>query len=323
MLRNKGQLLLGAAMAALLIGSAPKAEATTGSIRIAVAANFNDALNDLITAWSVFEAGNGNTYTATAYAGATGTLVKQITSSSVSFYDLFFAADTTTPNALFNSSTTFISGPPFTYAQGGLVLWSGPHNSVDITASGLPYPLTTNLVIADPSSAPYGLAAATVLNDAPWSLGLPTSTSAGYPVGFVNLGGNIGSVYSTLLTTNTYAYGFVAKSQVCRAATTAPYTAAWNVYSTPPNSGTVYAYEYYPEGGGSSAPNLPSPVPTSDAHGHHTFQAILQSAIQVKGTGSSAALQSFLAYLDGDSTFPDQPATDIIKSYCYRWALGQ
>ncbi|BBU64312.1 molybdate ABC transporter substrate-binding protein (plasmid) [Methylosinus sp. C49] len=310
-------LLRTTATAAVLIGTMIPARA---SITIAVAANFTLPLQDLLASWGSLEG-----YTGTFFSGATATLEQQIISNTATHYDLFLAANTAAPNDLYSNYSTRVINPPFNYAEGGLVLWSGPSKSVNIT-SGLPYPVTTDLLIAGPSTAPYGFAAYTLLNDSPWSAGFTTSTgpfpgSGNATQGHVYLGGNIGSTYNNLLNnTSNKDYGFIAKSDVCLAATTAPYTASWNTYVT----GAVYAYEYYAEGGGSSDANYPATGAstwTTDAAGSHPFGHILQGAIRVNGPAPSAEIESFISFLNG-TTYPGV-ALSIIKKYCYRWAIGQ
>ncbi|WP_020175954.1 hypothetical protein [Methyloferula stellata] len=305
------KLLLGGTAALSLAGFALPVLADDGAIRIAVAVPFADTLNDIIGSWHDWvSTHDGLNYTATAYTNANSVLFNQIISSSTSFYDLFFAVDTATPNNLFYNYTTYVSTPPFNYAIDGLALSS---RSINVSASGLPYPLTGHLFIENPAVNPYGLAAYTLLNDTPWSAGFTTVAGPFAPNG-ANATQN--DVYTFL--TLSQEFTLQPKSRICRASSTAPYTAAWETTLIP-----RYVYEYYAEGGGSSDPNVPATVPTSDANGSHPFPNIVQAAIQINGTGSSAALQSFLNYLKGRTTYPNKPARDIIKSYCYRWAIGQ
>lgn len=314
------KLLCTTATAAVLIGTMIPARA---DIKVAVAANFADTVGALLAEWAALE--SSNFYTGIYTSGATATLFAQIVTSG-SDYDIFFAANTASAYALYNKYPAHVvpNNPPFNYAEGGLVLWSGPAKQINVT-SGLPYPVTTDLLIATPSSAPYGLAALQLLNDSPWTLGLISTTTATtpplWPQGHVFTGGNIGSTYDNLLNnTSNKDYGFVAKSQVALAVTTAPYTASWNTYTT----GAVYAYEYYAEGGGSSDASYPASTSTSwtsDAAGSHPFDHIIQAAVRVKGSAPDAEIESFISFVQG-YTHPGV-ALRIIKHYGYRWAIGQ
>jgi molybdate transport system substrate-binding protein len=213
-------LAVGASAALSVIG-APAAHA---QFTIGVAANFFTPLTSatvgIINDFANYYGLDANSFV--VQSDSTGNLKTCILTAStatnyttncpVGHYDLFLSADTATPHAV-STLGMIISGvtqSPFYYATGSLELYG---KNTDISG-GLPSPLTVALVIADPSKAPYGFAAMTVLNTSPWSLGL--SSTSTYPQGFVNTRANISLTYAALSGSSpTFAYGFVNKSAIC------------------------------------------------------------------------------------------------------------
>lgn len=307
MLTRKLKTLALAASTIALLSSG--AHATT-YINIATAANFTNTLSDIWTDFHNYYLTNYSIdYGYTVTSGPTATLESDIINGSPQF-DFFFAADQAAPQDLYTNYNSLVVGSPFEYAEGSAVLWSGPYNSVNIT-SGLPSTLNTNLLIAAPNAAPYGYAAMQILNDPPWSLGLTTGSS--YPVGYVYTASSIGATYTALSTTSTYAYGFVAKSQVCR--TNSSGTPQWNSYS----AGTTYAYEYYAEGSGSSSATPPNPIPSGSQPYDHIVQYAIEIANSSRTSAQNQELTDFINWLNG--TTSGSTAHSVILSYCYRWAL--
>ncbi|WP_400766448.1 molybdate ABC transporter substrate-binding protein [Methylosinus sporium] len=300
------RLIVGGVSAVALMATTLSAQATT-YINIASAANFSATLADI---WNDFHAyyltNYGLDYGYTVTTGPTATLKADIIAGSPQF-DFFFSADQATPVDLYNNHRSLVDASPFEYAEGSLVLWSGPLNTVNISG-GLPSPLTTNFVIAAPNAAPYGYAAMQVLNDAPWSLGLTTSTT--YPSGYVYTATSIGNTYNAVLA-GTYPYGFVAKSQVCRTVSGTP---TWNSYSS-----TTYAREYYAEGTSSSNAVPPNPISSGSQPYDHITQYAIQIANSSRTTAQSTELTNFVNWLNGST--PGSTAHSVILSYCYRWAL--
>jgi molybdate transport system substrate-binding protein len=178
------QLMLGAASAAIFMSSLSAAHADDAAtkqranINLAVASNFygvppsNSAITDLINA---FEMANPGYRVTVVDNGATATLESHIISGNSLKVDLFLAADTATPLDLltnhfklvtpYNSSFT----PPLytsNYATGVLALLSNTPG-VDLSCAtgtcGYNPNVYSTVAIADPSLAPYGVAAQTVL----------------------------------------------------------------------------------------------------------------------------------------------------------------
>jgi molybdate transport system substrate-binding protein len=166
------------------------AEETT----IAVAANFNFAMEELVTA---FEAESGHTVNV-AY-GSSGRLYAQIVNGAP--YQLFFSADQEKPEALVKEGLAEESNR-FTYATGTLLLW-WLESDKDIKEA-LDNRSLERIAIANPRLAPYGQAAMQVLE----SLGLDEP----YESRLV-MGENVSQVYQFVATGNVDA-GFIALSQI-------------------------------------------------------------------------------------------------------------
>jgi ABC-type molybdate transport system substrate-binding protein len=177
--------MLGVMAAAIVISSSLASHADQmGSgrktnINLAVASNFygvppsNSAITDIINA---FEEVNPN-YTVTVVDnGATSTLESHIINGNQLRVDLFLAADTETPLDLLTNHFDLVTPynnsfrPPlytFNYAQGVLALLSNTPG-VDVTCDtggtcGYNLSVYKTVAIADPSLAPYGVAAQSVL----------------------------------------------------------------------------------------------------------------------------------------------------------------
>lgn len=268
-------LILGVTAASSLMFS--PAYATT-TIKIGVAANFSATLNAIIASFQNYYNGSGYTFVVTVDS-TTNLKNAIIAGGATGPYDLFLSADFAAPQDLFANHASLVVGSPFKYAVGSLELYSGPVNTVNISA-GLPSPLATNIVIADPTKAPYGKAASQVLASSPWSI-------TTIPSGFVFTRPNINSTYSAVQG-GTYAYGFVAKSAICQ------YYSGSEHYV----AGT-YHHEYL----------------YNDAA--HPYSQILQYGIQIalsRTAAQNTELSNFINFLTGVGT---TLGTAIIQKYCY------
>jgi molybdate transport system substrate-binding protein len=161
---------------------------------IAVAANFNFAMEELITA---FETQSGHKVNV-AY-GSSGRLYAQIVNGAP--YQLFFSADQEKPQALVKEGLAEESSR-YTYAVGTLLLWwlESDKDIYEVLNNGS----LERIAIANPRVAPYGKAAIQVLE----SLGLDEQ----YENRLV-LGENVSQVYQFTATGNSQA-GFIALSQI-------------------------------------------------------------------------------------------------------------
>ena len=125
-------------------------------VRIAVAANFTDA-NRIIV--KMFEKQSGHK-TKVSY-GSTGKLYSQIEHGAP--FELFLAADTKRPVKAEKEGLA-IPGSHFVYAKGKLVLWSLKPNLFKEGESYLKDGKFKHIAMANPKTAPYGLAAEQVMN---------------------------------------------------------------------------------------------------------------------------------------------------------------
>jgi molybdate transport system substrate-binding protein len=178
---------------------------------------------------------------------------------------------------------------PFFYATGSLELYSP---TVDISA-GLPSTLTTPVVIALPSAAPYGLAAMTVVNTYNYSaLGGPLTTTSSYPVAsLVYTEPNIGVTYESI-TDGFFQYGFIHKSAICKNINGAG--------ETFPGGGYHHEYVY------------------SDTS--HPYSQIVQNGLPIElgqSSGKKGQIVNFIAYLHGTGGSGSLNALSIIDTYCY------
>ncbi|WP_044871819.1 molybdate ABC transporter substrate-binding protein [Pseudomonas sp. LFM046] len=141
-----------AALAALFtLGSASAAE-----VQVAVAANFTAPIQAIA---KDFEKDTGHKLVA-AY-GATGQFYTQIKNGAP--FEVFLSADDTTPAKLEQEGDS-VPGSRFTYAIGTLVLWSPQAGYVDAKGDVLKAGQYKHLSIANPKTAPYGVAATQVLD---------------------------------------------------------------------------------------------------------------------------------------------------------------
>jgi len=194
--------------AALTMIYAPAQAAST--IKVAVAASFAKAASDIIGSFQAYYFANyGLTYNV-AFTIDTAQQIQAdiIAGGTTGPYDLFLSSSVKEPRQLANQHASLVSGSLFHYARDRLDLYS---LTTDVTG-GLPSPLTTDFVIPDPTQDLYGAAAAQILAGPPWNI--PT---ASIPTGHVFTRPDAGSTLSAIKT-KTYAYGFVAKSQICRSA---------------------------------------------------------------------------------------------------------
>ena len=139
--------------AAVLLAFAPLAQAD--EVAVAVAANFTAPMQKIA---AEFEKDTG--HKAVLSFGATGKFYAQITNGAP--FEVLLSADDETPAKL-EKEQTGVAGSRFTYAIGKLVLWSAKPGYVDSKGEVLKKGDFARLSIANPKTAPYGLAATQVL----------------------------------------------------------------------------------------------------------------------------------------------------------------
>ena len=289
--RNTKHFVQGGLAAALLAASSCGAHAT--NINLAVASNFyisgvagNSPIADLIAAYQ--NANPGNTVTV-VQNGATGTLESQITGGNSLGVDLFLAADTAHPQDLVTNFPSLVVGSAFNYAIGTLVFWSNTPN-VNVTCSsggscGYDSSIYLNVAIANPSTAPYGVAANTLLTGR-YGLQSPLSTNP-----LVSEFSNIDTTFAAVKN-QTVTVGFVALSQICQAASY-------------PTSGSALVYP---------------PTDTSVSPVVFNYNPIVQAGIRIahtRTTDQNTELDAFVAYLTDHTTSPPSQMITTLTNYCY------
>ncbi|MBK1613604.1 molybdate ABC transporter substrate-binding protein [Rubrivivax gelatinosus] len=181
------------ALAALLF-SASLAHAD--EVQVAVAANFTAPMQKIA---AQFEKDTG--HVAKLSFGATGKFYAQITNGAP--FEVLLAADDETPAKLEKEGQA-AAGSRFTYAIGTLVLWSAKPGVVDDQGAVLKSASFDHLSIANPKTAPYGLAAIETMK----ALGVLDAVTPK-----LVQGENIAQAYQFVATGNA-PLGFVALSQV-------------------------------------------------------------------------------------------------------------
>jgi molybdate transport system substrate-binding protein len=165
-------------------------------VSIAVAANFTDATRQIVP---LFEQASGHKVKVSF--GSTGKLYAQIENGAP--FEVFLAADTKRP-AKAEQQGLAVAGSRFVYAQGKLALWSSKPGLFSDGEAYLKAGGFTRLAIANPKTAPYGLAAQQVMQHLGiWPQLAPKMVR----------GDSIAQTFQFVVTGNVQA-GFVAYSQV-------------------------------------------------------------------------------------------------------------
>ena len=165
-------------------------------VSVAVAANFSAPMAKIAQAFA-----QDTGHKAVLSIGATGKFYAQIKNGAP--FEVLLAADQDTPAKL-EQEGVGVTGSRFTYAVGRLVLWSKQRDLVDDKGEILRKGTFEKIAIADPKLAPYGAAAAEVLEQ----MGLRQSLSAK-----LIQGENIATAYQWV-NSETASIGFVALSQI-------------------------------------------------------------------------------------------------------------
>jgi molybdate transport system substrate-binding protein len=187
-----------ATFAALLVAAAFAHSRRPGrrGPRIAVAANFAEPIKAIA---AVLEKSTGHTLRISL--GPTGGLYTQIKNGAP--FDVLLAADDERPATLEQDGLA-VPGTRFTYAVGRLVLWSAKPGRVDDQGAVLKAADLGKVAFANPKTAPYGAAAAQVME----RLGLGTALAPK-----LVQGESIGQTFAFVKTGNADV-GFVAMAQV-------------------------------------------------------------------------------------------------------------
>lgn len=187
-------LLTGLALGMVWLTAPAQARAAT--IRVAVAANFAEPAREIAAR---FESATG--HKAVLSFGASGQFYAQIAQGAP--FDVFLSADAERPIRA-EAEGLSVQGTRITYATGRLVLWSRTPGLVDSRGAVLTRGDFDKLAIADPKTAPYGLAAMETLG----KLGLQARLAPRLVTG-----ASITQAYQ-FTATGAAELGFVALSQV-------------------------------------------------------------------------------------------------------------
>jgi molybdate transport system substrate-binding protein len=277
---------LAASVAAAILITCSQVHAAS-KISVAVAPSFANAANDIVGAFQAYYfTTHGLTYNVSLIIKSAPQLEADIIAggSSTGPYDLFLSSGLKEVLDLKLNHSALLAGNPFAYATDLLDLYS---TTIDVTG-GLPFPLTTDFVIADPAQDVYGRAAAEVLLSPPWSIS-PSSI----PGGHVFTKPDTGTALATI-NLGLFAYGFVGKSQICQLSS--------GVETYPDGS---YHHEYQPLS--SSHPYIP----------------IVMAGVEIALTRTAdqqTELGDFIAFLTGTAdSFGNTNAsgTTIIQNDCF------
>jgi molybdate transport system substrate-binding protein len=183
---------------ALLLAALFSVPALADEVRVAVAANFTGAAKDIAAR---FEKHTGHRVKLSF--GSTGKLFTQIENGAP--FDVFLAADSRRP-AKAEDEGLAVADTRFTYARGKLVLWSQKAGLFEDGEAYLKTERFPRAAIANPKTAPYGLAAEQVLEH----LGLWDDVQ-----GKLVRGDSIAQTFQFVATGNA-EIGFVAYSQIMK-----------------------------------------------------------------------------------------------------------
>jgi molybdate transport system substrate-binding protein len=143
---------LGALPAAVIgLGLLVTAPARAADVQVAVAANFTEPAKEIAAA---FEAKTGNHLVMSF--GSSGQFYTQISQGAP--FEVLLSADADRPKRI-EQENLGVPGTRFTYAVGRLVLWSKTPGLVDAKGAVLSKGSFNKIAIADPTAAPYGVAA--------------------------------------------------------------------------------------------------------------------------------------------------------------------
>lgn len=190
MIATRSRLLLA------MVAGALATSALADEVQVAVAANFSAPLKAI---GERFAQDTGHHLLISS--GATGQLYTQIKNGAP--FAVFLSADDSTPAKL-EAEGAAVKGSRFTYAIGTLALWSPKAGYVDGEGAVLKQNTFSHLAVANPKTAPYGLAATQTLA----KLGLTEAVAAKRVEGQ-----NITQAYQFVATGNA-ELGFVALSQI-------------------------------------------------------------------------------------------------------------
>ncbi|MCB0667977.1 MAG: molybdate ABC transporter substrate-binding protein [Saprospiraceae bacterium] len=153
--RYIGILLIAAVLFIHCSNGDRKSRKEEDSLAIAVAANMQFAMDELVQAFTE-ETGIQCKVT----ISSSGKLTAQIKQGAP--FDVFVSANMKYPNVIYESGLAEV--PPKVYAHGKLVLWT-MKDGIDPSPDILPWDEIRHIAMANPETAPYGEAALDVIKD--------------------------------------------------------------------------------------------------------------------------------------------------------------
>ena len=145
------RLLLGAILPAVFATSNLRA----AEINVAAAADLKFALDELVKEFGTTQPA----ITVKTTYGSSGNFYAQLENKAP--FDLFFSADITYPKKLADSGLA-LDRDVFLYAIGRIVVWTPKQSTIDVEKLGIQAlldPSVKKIAIANPTHAPYGVAA--------------------------------------------------------------------------------------------------------------------------------------------------------------------
>jgi molybdate transport system substrate-binding protein len=285
------KLSLGLSTAVVMTWSPADAQSR---LVVAAAFSFGTAANNIIPAFGNYYITNHNIdYSDMPLIVSGAPNLESSIINGTLYADLFLSSSAEEPEDLARHYPKLVVGEPFVFAIDSLELYS---TTVDIS-DGLPHPLTTNILIPDPTEDNYGAAAAQILASWPWRI-LASSIPAAYattPGSLVHTQPSVGQVYRQLLR-GRYPYGFVAKSQICQ-----------DILGTVTYDAGSYHHEYKPFG-----------------RHHYNPELVTLTGIKLAKTRTpdqETELKNFIAFLTGTKdTYgtATNAGTGWIESYCFK-----
>ena len=154
---------------------------SAAELRVAVASNFASTASALINQYSQI-----SNDSVVMLVGSTGKHFSQIQFGLE--IDVFLAADEQRPRLLEDAGVA-VHGSRFTYAVGRLALWGSNESLIEDRDAAFNSPLLKYLAVANPKTAPYGLAATQVLSNLGVEVNLVYGESVGQALQFASSGG--------------------------------------------------------------------------------------------------------------------------------------
>jgi hypothetical protein len=300
MSNSKNKLTLVLSAAAVMWSASANAQFI--NLAVATAPPFSDAAVDVsysfAAAYSILQ--NINYNVGIAVTDDETNASNLIAAKGSTPFDVIFFNTPQIPEYLARHYPKLVVGRPFPVAVDALALWS---TSVNITVSGLPAPLTTQIVIPDPGfnkfngnldvpNDNFGVAAAELLAEWPWRI-----ATRSIPNKLVATGGPVGTTWAAIQLGD-YPYGLINRASSCR------YNTYAGTYSYP-YGGYLHVYEPFGE------------------H-HYDPRLVTVTAIQTANSSRTAeqvtGIQNYVAFLTAtkDSTGTAYPqGQNTFKSYCY------